>query len=61
MVVSGAGIGGLSAALALRRAGIDVRVLERAARLVEIQIGYGIHVWPNATRALRRLGVLQRR
>jgi len=59
VIVSGAGIGGLSAALALRRAGIDVRVLERAARLEDIQIGYGLHVWPNATRALRDLGVLE--
>lgn len=58
VIVSGAGIGGLSAALALRRAGIDVRVLERAERLEQIQIGYGLHVWPNATRALRELGVL---
>src|SRR4051794_40335609 len=59
VIVIGAGIGGLSAGIPLRRAGIDVRVLERAASLKEIQIGYGLHVWPNATRALRELGVLE--
>jgi 2-polyprenyl-6-methoxyphenol hydroxylase-like FAD-dependent oxidoreductase len=59
VILIGAGIGGLSAGIALRRAGIDVRILERAASLKEIQIGYGLHVWPNATRALRDLGVLE--
>jgi 2-polyprenyl-6-methoxyphenol hydroxylase-like FAD-dependent oxidoreductase len=59
VIVIGAGIGGLSAGIALRRAGLDVRILERAASLKEIQIGYGLHVWPNATRALRELGVLE--
>src|SRR3954465_78528 len=59
VIVIGAGIGGLSAGIALRRAGIDVRILERAPDLATIQIGYGLHVWPNATRALRDLGVLE--
>lgn len=32
-IVIGAGIGGLTAAVALRRAGLDVEVYERAAEL----------------------------
>jgi 2-polyprenyl-6-methoxyphenol hydroxylase-like FAD-dependent oxidoreductase len=54
-LVIGAGIAGLATAIALRRAGRDVLVLERAAQLDEI--GAGISLWPNAIKALRRLGV----
>ena len=52
-IVVGAGIGGLAAAVALRRAGVEAVVFERAAELKEI--GAGISLWPNAMRALRRL------
>lgn len=55
-IVVGAGIGGLAAALSLRRAGLDVTLLEQARRFSEI--GAGIQLAPNATRELRRLGVL---
>jgi 2-polyprenyl-6-methoxyphenol hydroxylase-like FAD-dependent oxidoreductase len=54
-VVVGAGIGGLSAAIGLRRTGWEVRVLERAARFAPV--GAGITLWPNAVRALAALGV----
>lgn len=54
-VVVGAGIGGLTTAVALQRAGIGVTVLERAPELREV--GAGISLWPNAVSALRRLGV----
>jgi 2-polyprenyl-6-methoxyphenol hydroxylase-like FAD-dependent oxidoreductase len=54
-LVIGAGIAGLATAIALQRAGRDVLVLERAPRLDEI--GAGISLWPNAIKALRRLGV----
>jgi len=48
IAVIGAGIGGLSAALSLRRAGFAVDVYEQAARLTEI--GGGINMGPNAAR-----------
>jgi 2-polyprenyl-6-methoxyphenol hydroxylase-like FAD-dependent oxidoreductase len=54
-VVVGAGIGGLSAAIALHRAGWHVRVQERAREFAPI--GAGITLWPNAVRALGALGV----
>jgi 2-polyprenyl-6-methoxyphenol hydroxylase-like FAD-dependent oxidoreductase len=54
-LVVGAGIGGLATAIALQRGGREVLVLERAPELREI--GAGISLWPNAVKALRRLGV----
>lgn len=56
ILVAGGGIGGLSAALAAARKGFDVTVLEKAAEFVEI--GAGLQLAPNATRVLKRLGVL---
>lgn len=53
-VIVGAGIGGVSAAVALARNGIDVRVYEQAARLAEV--GAGVVLAPNSLRLLRRLG-----
>ena len=47
-IVVGGGIGGLSAAIALRRAGIQAEVWERAPEMREV--GAGIGLWPNATR-----------
>jgi 2-polyprenyl-6-methoxyphenol hydroxylase-like FAD-dependent oxidoreductase len=54
-IVVGGGIGGLTTAIALRRKGIEVSVYERAPQLGEV--GAGITLWPNATRALINLGV----
>jgi 2-polyprenyl-6-methoxyphenol hydroxylase-like FAD-dependent oxidoreductase len=54
-LVIGAGIAGLATAIALQRAGRDVLVLERAPQLREV--GAGVSLWPNAVKALRRLGV----
>jgi 2-polyprenyl-6-methoxyphenol hydroxylase-like FAD-dependent oxidoreductase len=53
-IVVGAGIGGLSAALALRRVGVDVALYERAPELTEV--GAGISLWANALRALDHIG-----
>lgn len=55
VLVIGAGIGGLTTAIALRRQGHDVLVLERARQLQEV--GAGLSLWPNAMRALRQLGI----
>ncbi|MGW8379493.1 FAD-dependent monooxygenase [Streptomyces sp. ODS28] len=54
-VVIGAGVGGLTAAAALHRAGWHVRVLERAPSLEPV--GAGIALAPNAQRALDRIGL----
>ena len=54
--VVGAGIGGLATAAALHQRGVEVAVYERAPALAEV--GAGISLWPNATRALGRLGAL---
>lgn len=53
--VVGGGLGGLAAAIALRRAGASVTVLEAAAELGEI--GAGIQMFGNVSRFLIRTGV----
>lgn len=58
VVIAGAGIGGLTAALALARTGTRVTLLERAA-LIE-DAGAGLQLSPNASRVLADLGVLDR-
>ncbi|MEW5535103.1 FAD-dependent monooxygenase [Streptomyces virginiae] len=54
-VVVGGGIGGLAAAIGLRRIGWDVTVVERASRLDDA--GAGISLAANGLRALDELGV----
>jgi len=58
VIIVGGGIGGLALAIALARTGRPVRVLERAASFGEI--GAGLQLAPNASRALDCLGVLER-
>jgi salicylate hydroxylase len=55
IAIIGGGIGGLSAALHLLRAGFDVQVYEQGPRITEI--GAGIQISPNASRLLIRLGL----
>lgn len=57
IIIIGAGIGGLTAALALLRRGLDVEVYERASVLSEI--GAGLHCSPNGTRVLIGLGLAE--
>jgi salicylate hydroxylase len=56
VIVVGGGIGGLSAAFALARKGLSVRVLERSADFGEV--GAGIQIAPNCTRILKAYGLL---
>lgn len=55
VVVVGAGIAGLSAAISLRRAGHTVHVYERSS--MNNEIGAAINVPPNATRFLTAWGL----
>jgi salicylate hydroxylase len=55
VAIAGGGIGGLTAALALRARGVDVTVFEQAEVLREIGAGVSIH--PNAARLLKRIGL----
>ena len=57
VLIAGAGIGGLCAALALSKRGFNVEVFEQAATLTEI--GAGIQLSPNAVHVLNELGLEQ--
>jgi salicylate hydroxylase len=58
VVIAGAGIGGLTAALALAARGFDVTILEKAEQLQEA--GAGLQLSPNASRVLIGLGLRDR-
>lgn len=55
VLIAGGGLGGLTAALALQRAGFDVDVYERAPNLAEV--GAGIQISANGSRVLYELGL----
>ncbi len=55
VIIAGAGIGGLTAALALLKAGIDCEVYEQAHELREV--GAGLQIAPNGNRVLFTLGL----
>jgi len=54
VIIIGGGIGGLSAAIALGRVGVEPVVYEQADRLREV--GAGLTLWANASKALGKLG-----
>ncbi|QKC84538.1 FAD-dependent monooxygenase [Mesorhizobium sp. NZP2077] len=58
VVIAGAGVAGLTAAIAFAERGYCVQVFEQAQRLEAV--GAGLQLSPNATRILRQLGVLDR-
>ncbi len=55
IIIAGAGIGGLTASLALARQGFRIIVLEKTERLEEA--GAGLQLSPNASRVLIELGL----
>jgi len=55
IAIVGAGMGGLTAAATLRRAGFEVNVYEQAAAFS--RLGAGIQMSPNAMKVLRYIGV----
>ena len=55
VAIVGGGIGGLSAAIALLRKGIDVTVFEQSDALGEV--GAGVFIFPNGLRQLERMGL----
>lgn len=55
IVIAGAGIGGLCAALALAKRGFEVAVYEQSAYLGEV--GAGVQLSPNAMHVLQALGI----
>ena len=56
VIIVGGGIGGLSAAFALARKGLKVKVIERSPEFGEV--GAGIQIAPNCTRILNAYGLL---
>lgn len=56
-VIAGGGIGGLAAALALARGGMQVDLLERAQAFAEV--GAGVQLGPNVTHVLDDWGLLE--
>lgn len=57
VLLVGAGVAGLAAAIALERVGVEAVVLEREPRVPEV--GAGLALGPNAITALRRIGIAE--
>ena len=58
VAIVGGGIGGLTAAIALDRKGVEAQVFEQAPELTEV--GASLQLGPNAVRLLAELGLLPR-
>src|SRR5215217_3069488 len=58
IAIIGGGIGGLTAALALRQSGFEPEVFEQAPALLDV--GAAIAIWPNAMRVLERLQLTEK-
>lgn len=56
-LIIGGGIGGVTAAYALARAGLSVSAFEQASDPHQIYVGSGIHLWNNTMRALGEIGL----
>jgi 2-polyprenyl-6-methoxyphenol hydroxylase-like FAD-dependent oxidoreductase len=56
--IVGGGIGGIATAVTLHQVGVDVVVYEKTPELREV--GAGMMLWPNATRVLREMGLLDK-
>ncbi|KAL8835345.1 MAG: hypothetical protein Q9176_006997 [Flavoplaca citrina] len=56
VVIVGAGLGGLAAAIGIAKAGHQITILEQAGALGEV--GAGIQIPPNASRILKKWGLL---
>ena len=54
-IVIGAGIGGMSAAVALEKAGIDCTVFEAVKEIKPV--GAAISIWPNGVKCMQHLGM----
>jgi len=57
VIIAGCGIGGLTTALTLHRAGFDVELFEQAPAIREL--GVGINLLPHAVKELTELGLLE--
>ena len=57
ILIAGAGIGGLTAAACLLKAGHDVQIFEQAPELAEV--GAGIQISANAMHVLNDLGLAE--
>ena len=55
VLIAGGGIGGLTAALCLARAGFEAAVFEQAPEFAEV--GAGVQISPNGSRVLHHLGL----
>jgi 2-polyprenyl-6-methoxyphenol hydroxylase-like FAD-dependent oxidoreductase len=56
-IIIGAGIGGLTTAIALAQKGISIKIYERANEIKEV--GAGIWVAPNGMKVFEKLGIVQ--